>query len=126
MITLLEITQADVILHEQREYNPYIWNQTVKRYAERNARFYTSINQSQYGYRTVYAIYMVDGFRVIQEVTYSSSLTSAPMQSYQLIKNKWLNKLPYKFKKDSLGRRMAKSFSLQDKSNMVGDYLLGF
>lgn len=126
MITLLEITQAEVLLHEQRDYNPYIWNQTVQRYANRNARFYTSIHQSQYGYRTVYAIYMVDGFRAIQEVTYSSSLTSAPMQSYELIKNKWLNKLPHSFSKDVRGRSLAKLFSTNNEGNMVGDYLLGF
>ena len=126
MITLLEITLEEAINHEKRDYNPRIWTQSLNRYAERNAKFYTSIHQSQYGYRSVYAIYMVDGFRVIQEVSYSSSLTSAPMQAYHLIKNKWLDKLPRSFPKDSNGRRHAKMFTLQNSENLVGDYLLGF
>jgi hypothetical protein len=126
MITLLEITLEEAINHEKKDYNPRIWSQSLNRYAERNAKFYTSIHQSQYGYRSVYAIYMVDDFRVIQEVSYSSSLSSAPMQSYELIKNKWLNKLSHSFSKDVRGRSLAKLFSSNNEGNMVGDYLLEF
>lgn len=126
MITLKEITQEQVIAHEKREYNPREWSRTVHLYANYNAKFYTSVYHSFHGIRAVYAIYVIDGTRYIQEVTYSSSLTSAPMQSYELINNRWLNKLPHSFPKDVRGRSLAKLFSTNNEGNMVGDYLLGF
>ena len=123
MINVTTISLDQVINHERSDYNPRIWVDTVNRYAKRDAKFYTTIEPNSYGYRTPYAVYMVDGFRVIQEVSYSGSLTSAPMQSYFLTEDKLITKAPYRFAKDSNGRKLAQIYTSGFDTLMVGDIL---
>ena len=121
MISVTEITLDEAINHEKSDYNPRYWVETVQRYVRREAKFYTSIQASEYGYRRVYAIYNVDGLIAIQEVSYSSSITSYPMESFVLIKNKYINKLPFRFPKNEQGKTNARHFTNQIPELMVGD-----
>lgn len=120
MKNLTEITIDQAINHNRKEYNARIWKETINRYAKYDAKFYES-DEISYGSTSVYAIYYVDGFRVIQEVSYCVSLTSYPMQSYYLHDNQYLNKAPYKFEKTPAGRKLAGMFTQQETNLMVGD-----
>jgi len=120
MKTLVEVSLDQAVNHTRSDYNRRIWIQTVNRYAERDAKFFSS-EEISYGSTSLYAIYIVDGFRVIQEVSYCSSLTSYPMQSYYLEDNQYLKKAPYRFEKTPTGRRLAGLFTKADNSLMVGD-----
>jgi hypothetical protein len=121
MIHVKQITFDEAINHEMSDYNPRYWSEAVNRYARREAKFYTSIQASKYGIRRVYAIYKVDDLVVIQLVSYSSSITSYPMESFILIEDKWINKMPFRFPKNEEGKTRAKHLLDSIPNLMVGD-----
>jgi hypothetical protein len=69
------VSAEEVKQATQKDYNQYEWNKTVDGYLmAQEVRFFKT-KGSIYDF-DYYVIYLVDGIRFLQEVSYSSSLTS--------------------------------------------------
>lgn len=72
-IKVTPITKDEAINHNRKEYNPREWRRTIDLYSKDEYKFYADDND-------VYAIYIADGIRFCQKVSYSTSLSSGGLQ----------------------------------------------
>lgn len=71
-----EFVSAEVVkAGNQREYNQSVWESTVDRYSKYGEVKFFRTEGRIYEFN-FYAIYVADGIRFLQEITYGSSLTS--------------------------------------------------
>lgn len=75
---LTKISKKCALESEHKDYNAYEWSKKVEMYAEYpECQFYESREKKEYGKFPIYAIYVADGIRFMQEVKYSSALSSS-------------------------------------------------
>ena len=72
-IKVTKITKEEAINHSRREYNPSAWKRNIDLYAKDECNFYTDTDD-------VYAIYIADGIRFCQQVSYAMCLSGGGLQ----------------------------------------------
>lgn len=73
-IKVTQITKDEAINHSRREYNPSAWKRNIELYAKDECNFYTDTED-------VYAIYIADGIRFCQKISYAMCLSGGGIQS---------------------------------------------
>jgi hypothetical protein len=96
--------------NEAGNYNISVWKQTVSRYEKYNADFYIS-DKREYNSDMFYAVYIADGIRFIKEISFSSSLTSSPLQMVMLEENGELKLTDHFYPKTENGRALARKMT---------------
>jgi hypothetical protein len=78
------LTEQQVRNESIREYNPQEWDNTVSRYMKyRDVTFYKVDSGNGYEYDRYYVTYQLpEGLRLMQTLSYSSSLTSAGFRNF--------------------------------------------
>jgi hypothetical protein len=81
-ISVTEVSIDNAKNHSRREYNPGAWSRSIDMYSRfPECKFYASDNDR------LYAVYVADGVRFMQEVSYSSCLSGAGFQQGSVVGN---------------------------------------
>lgn len=72
-IKVTPITKDEAINHSRREYNPSAWKRNIELYSKDECKFYTDKDD-------VYAIYIADGIRFCQKISYAMCLSGGGIQ----------------------------------------------
>jgi len=82
-ISVTEVSIDDAKNHSRREYNPSSWSRSIDMYNSRfpECKFYASDDNK------LYAVYVADGIRFMQEVSYSSCLSGGGFQQGAVVGN---------------------------------------
>jgi|Laugresp1bdmlbsn_1035097.scaffolds.fasta_scaffold05504_4 hypothetical protein len=70
-----QITKEEAINHKRNDYNPYEWKRTIESYAKYDECIFFDDTED------VYAIYVPDGVRFCQKVSYSSCLSAGGLST---------------------------------------------
>lgn len=81
-ISVTEVSIDDAKNHSRREYNPNSWSRSIDMYSRfPECKFYASDDEK------LYAIYVANGIRFMQEVSYSSCLSGSGFQQGVVVGN---------------------------------------
>lgn len=72
-IRVTKITKQEAINHERREYNSSAWKRIIELYSKDECSFYMDDTD-------VYAIYIADGIRFCQKISYAMCLSGGGIQ----------------------------------------------
>lgn len=72
-IAVTKITKDEAINHSRREYNPSAWKRNIELYHSDECIFYTDTED-------VYAIYVADGIRFCQKISYAMCLSGGGLK----------------------------------------------
>ena len=72
-IRVTHITKDEAINHARREYNPSAWKRNIELYSKDECKFYSNDED-------VYAIYIADGIRFCQKISYAMCLSGGGIQ----------------------------------------------
>ena len=73
-IQVKQITKEEAINHKRNDYNPSAWKRNIELYAKDECLFFDD-NED------VYAIYIADGIRFCQKISYASCLSSGGLRA---------------------------------------------
>jgi hypothetical protein len=69
-----KITKEEAINHKRNDYNPSAWKRTIELYSKDECTFFDDTED-------VYAIYIADGIRFCQKLSYSSCLSNGGLST---------------------------------------------
>lgn len=76
LFNVKELSIQEAIDHTQREYNPAIWEKTIKGYQNLNPIFYEKTS-NLHGYPEIFVMYTsTEGINFVNRLGYSASLTN--------------------------------------------------
>jgi len=92
---LKELTYTETLNHSLNEYNIIEWKRIVNRFnSYSECKFYEWMD-SPNSYKTIFAVYIADGIRFMNEVSYSSCISTMGFTRFVIEDNNTTREIPF-------------------------------